>query len=207
MIGSNHPPDPKPRSTESRGIVRVMSSNTTKYRKIMLLAGLLVSSICISCALTQAAQGQDKIGESQPPPSMHPVSPAPKVVPSSVLSQRQAEYYRRRWGIDDVVVRETASGSLIRFSYRVVDADKAKILNDKKAIPYLIDEKDGLALQIPELEQVGQLRQVATPQNGREYWMAFSNKSRQVKPGSHVTVMIGTFRAEGLVVAGQSTSP
>ena len=202
MIGSNHPPDPKPRSTESRGIVRVMSSNTTKYRKIMLLAGLLVSSICISCALTQAAQGRD-----QQPVATPAASPAPKVVPSSVLSQRQAEYYRRRWGIDDVVVRETASGSLIRFSYRVVDADKAKILNDKKAIPYLIDEKDGLALQIPELEQVGQLRQVATPENGREYWMAFSNKSHQVKPGSHVTVMIGTFRAEGLVVAGQSTFP
>ena len=168
----------------------------------MLLAGLLVSSICISCALTQAAQGRD-----QQPVATPAASPAPKVVPSSVLSQRQAEYYRRRWGIDDVVVRETASGSLIRFSYRVVDADKAKILNDKKAIPYLIDEKDGLALQIPELEQVGQLRQVATPENGREYWMAFSNKSHQVKPGSHVTVMIGTFRAEGLVVAGQSTFP
>ena len=109
------------------------------------------------------------------------------------------------WGIDDIVVRETASGSLIRFSYRVVDAEKAKILSDKKAAPYLIDEKDGLALQIPELEQVGQLRQVATPQNGREYWMAFSNKGRQVKAGSHVTVMIGLFRAEGLVVTGQST--
>ena len=202
MIGSNHPPDPKPHDTKSRGIVKLMSTKPTKYRKMMLLAGLLVSSICISCALTQAAQGRD-----QQPVATPAASPAPKVVPSSVLSQRQAEYYRRRWGIDDVVVRETASGSLIRFSYRVVDADKAKILNDKKAIPYLIDEKDGLALQIPELEQVGQLRQVATPENGREYWMAFSNKSHQVKPGSHVTVMIGTFRAEGLVVAGQSTFP
>ena len=171
----------------------------------MLLAGLLVSSICLSCALTQAVQGKDKIGDSQPASSTPTVSPAPRVVPVSVPSQRQAEYYRRRWGIDDIVVRETASGSLIRFSYRVVDAERAKILNDKKATPYLIDEKNGLALQIPELEQVGQLRQVATPQNGREYWMAFSNKGRQVKAGSHVTVMIGLFRAEGLVVTGQST--
>jgi len=48
---------------------------------------------------------------------------------------------------------------------------------------------------------------VATPQNGREYWMAFSNKGRQVKAGSHVTVMIGTFWAEGLVVTDQSTFP
>jgi hypothetical protein len=183
-----------------------MSTKSTKYRKIML-AGPFASTLCVFCALTQAAQGTDKIGEPQLLPSTSAVSPASKVVPVSVLSQKQAEYYRRLWGIDDIVVRETASGSLIRFSYRVVDAEKAKILSDKKAIPYLIDEKDGLALQIPELEQVGQLRQVAMPQNGREYWMAFSNKGHQVKPGSHVTVMIGTFRAEGLVVAGQSTFP
>jgi len=111
---------------------------------------------------------------------------------------------RRLWGIDDIHVRSTASGSLIRFSYRVVDADKAKILNDKKAPPYLIDEKNGLALPIPQLENVGQLRQVATPQNGREYWMAFSNKGRYVKPGDHVTLVIGRFRAQELVVEGSS---
>jgi hypothetical protein len=178
-----------------------MSSNATKYPKTMLLAGLLASSVFVCSALTEAAQGKDKPGESQPRASAPATTPAPKVVPLSVLSQRQAEYYRRRWGIDNIVVKETASGSLIRFSYRVVDAEKAKILNDKKATPYLIDEEKGLALQIPVLEQVGQLRQVATPENGRQYWMAFSNKGRQVKPGTRVTVKIGTFRAEGLVVA------
>lgn len=184
-----------------------MFDNSRSCTKFMRLAGLLASSISISSGLTQAAQGKDKTGESQPPASTATATPAPKVVPFSVTSQRQAEYYRRRWGIDNIVVKETASGSLIRFSYRVVDADKAKIVNDKKATPYLIDEKNGLALQIPMLEQVGQLRQVATPQNGREYWMAFSNKGRQVKPGSHVTVIIGGFRAEGLVVASQAISP
>jgi hypothetical protein len=30
--------------------------------------------------------------------------------------------------------------------------------------------------------------------------MAFSNKGRVVKRGAHVTVEIGTFKAEGLVV-------
>lgn len=169
----------------------------------MLLTGLLASSVFICSALTQAAQGKDKAGESQPPASTPAVPRPPKAAVASVLSQRQAEYYMRRWGIDNIVLKETASGSLIRFSYRVIDAEKAKILSDKKATPYLIDEKKGLALQIPVLEQVGQLRQVATPQNGREYWMTFSNKSHQVKPGSHVTVMIGTFRAEGLVVAAE----
>jgi len=166
----------------------------------MLLAGLLAGSICFSSAATQAAQWKDKTGESQPPASGAVAAPAPKLGALSVLSQRQAEYYRRRWGIDEIVVRRTASGSLIRFSYRVVDADKAQLLNKKKATPYLVDEQNGLALQIPNLEQVGQLRQVSPPRNGREYWMAFSNKGRSIKRGSHVTVIIGGLRINGLVV-------
>jgi len=114
--------------------------------------------------------------------------------------------YRKLWGVEDIHVRSTASGSLVRFSYRVIDADKAKPLNDKKAIPYLIDEKARLALQVPVTEKVGQLRQVAAPQNGREYWMVFSNKGRYVKPGNHVDVVIGRFRVEGLVVEGVGSS-
>lgn len=119
---------------------------------------------------------------------------------NSVPSGRQATTLRRLWGIEDVHIRSTASGSLVRFSYRVVDADKAATLNSKKAAPYLYDEKDSLALQVPVMDQVGQLRQVAAPQNGRTYWMAFSNKGRYLKPGDHVSLVIGNLRIDGLVV-------
>jgi hypothetical protein len=119
---------------------------------------------------------------------------------NSVTNDRQATLLRRLWGIDDVHVRSTASGALVRFSYRVVSADKAKILNSKDATPYLVDEQHGLALQVPVMEQVGQLRQVATPQDGRDYWMAFSNKGRYLKPGNHVTLIVGNLRINGLVV-------
>lgn len=108
--------------------------------------------------------------------------------------------YRRLWGVEDIQVRETASGSLIRFSYRVVDATKAKALNNKKADPYLIVEKTGAKLEVPTTEKVGQLRQTATPENGREYWMVFTNAGHVVKPGDRVDIMIGTFHANGLVV-------
>jgi hypothetical protein len=50
------------------------------------------------------------------------------------------------------------------------------------------------------LEKVGKLRQSSTPQAGKSYWMAFSNKVRLVKLGDHVSVVIGQFRADGLVV-------
>lgn len=119
---------------------------------------------------------------------------------NSVTSNRQALQLRRLWGIDNVHVRSTASGALVRFSYRVIEADKAKILNSKDATPYLFDEQHGLALQIPVMDQVGQLRQVAAPQNGRDYWMAFSNKGRYLKPGNHVTLITGNLRIDGLVV-------
>ena len=49
------------------------------------------------------------------------------MLPNSVVNSREAANYRRLWGIDNIHVRSTASGSLIRVSYRVVDSDKANI--------------------------------------------------------------------------------
>jgi hypothetical protein len=140
-------------------------------------------------------------GQGQPAGSLAAAAPTPATLNfNSVASGRQATLFRRLCGIDEMHVRSTASGALVRFSYRVVDADKAQILNSKQSTPYLIDEEHGLALQVPVMDQVGQLRQVPTPQNGRDYWMAFSNKGRYVKPGSHVTLIIGSSRFKGLVV-------
>ena len=113
---------------------------------------------------------------------------------------RAGEYYRLIWGIDSPSVKWTESGEIIRFSYRVLDPNKAKALNDKKAEPSLIDPRAGVSLVVPSMEQVGQLRQSADPEEGKSYWMAFSNKGRLVKRGDRVNVVIGQFHAEGLVV-------
>jgi hypothetical protein len=113
---------------------------------------------------------------------------------------RAGQYYRLVWGVDSLSVKWTESGEVIRFAYRVLDADKAKVLNEKKSEPSLIDPQAGVKLVIPELENIGQLRQTSTPENGKSYWMAFSNKGRLVKRGHRVNVEIGQFRAEGLVV-------
>jgi hypothetical protein len=172
----------------------------------LLLVGLLVSSIIVPAALSQAAQGKDKPGAtpiSSPIPAASPV-PAPILPPSALPSDNRSVHaermYERLWGIRDVHIRETASGSIIRFSYLVVDAAKAKVLNDPKLNPVLTDPASGDKLGIPETENAGKLRQVADPENGREYWMVFLNNNRFVKPGSRVNIAIGTFRAEGLVV-------
>ena len=113
---------------------------------------------------------------------------------------RAGTYYRMVWGVDSLGVKWGESGEVIRFTYRVLDADKAKVLNDKKFEPSLIDPQAGVKLVVPSMENVGQLRQSAPPENGKSYWMVFSNKGRLVKRGDHVSVVIGAFRADGLVV-------
>lgn len=113
---------------------------------------------------------------------------------------RSGNYYRLVWGVDSISVKWAESGEVIRFSYRVLDADKAKVLNEKRNEPSLIDPQAGVSLVVPALENVGQLRQSTTPENGKSYWMVFSNKGRLVQRGHHVSVVIGAFHADGLVV-------
>jgi len=180
-----------------------MFDNKASCTKFMLLAGLLAGSMFICSALANAAQGNDKTVAAHPSAAATTSSATPKATPPPPVvarSQRQIDAYKKRWGIDRVVVRATASGSLIRFSYRVVNAEKAALINDPSKTPYLYEEKTRLALQIPAMEKVGQLRQTAKPENGREYWMAFSNRGKFIKPGSRVDIVIGSFRINGLVV-------
>lgn len=65
-------------------------------------------------------------------------------------------------GVDSLSVKWTEQGEVIRFAFRVLDPDKAKTLNDKKAEPALIDLQAGIQLVVPSLEQVGLLRQTPT---------------------------------------------
>lgn len=97
-------------------------------------------------------------------------------------------------------VRSTASGSSLEFRYRVLEPQKAAALTDKRAKPVLIDQKTGNRLMVPTMEKIGELRQTATPEEGREYWMVFANPGKLVKPGERVDVVIGAFRVSSLTV-------
>lgn len=119
---------------------------------------------------------------------------------SRSLTPHARNSYELQWGIDSLEVKTVESGKMIRFSYVVLDPVKAAQLNDKKATPYLIDEQAGVRLEVPIMEKVGQLRQTANPEAGREYWMLFSNKERAAKPGDRVRVLVGKFQANGLYV-------
>jgi len=115
-------------------------------------------------------------------------------------SPQERAYYTAAWGVDKMKVSYTASGNLIRFSYRVSDPERAKLLSDKKSTPYMIGQRSRVVLQVPVMDKVGTLRQATTPTAGQEYWMVFSNKGNFVRPGDRVNVVIGAFHADGLMV-------
>ena len=173
-----------------------MFRNVVPGTKAMLLAGVLASGIAVSSAGAQSAAAAQSVA----PVAKPPVAGAPSHYQPNRFSRRAELHYGLVWGVESLSVKWTESGEIIRFAYRVLDADKAKALNDKKIEPSLIDPQAGVKLVVPSLEKVGQLRQSSTPQAGRAYWMAFSNKGRLVKRGDHVSVVIGQFRADGLVV-------
>jgi hypothetical protein len=180
-------------------IVAVNLKNRTFSCATMLLGGFLAGSIVVSGARAQTAPAS---GSSTPAPAAS-AKPHKRVSPYSSatgISGHAKDFYLVNWGVDSFSAKLLESGQLVRFSYRVVDAKKAKVLSDKKANPVLLDQKAHAQLVIPQLEKVGQLRQSSTPEAGRVYWMAFSNRGRVVKPGDRISVVIGRFRVDELAV-------
>jgi hypothetical protein len=171
----------------------------TKWRTVLVLTGWLAGGAVASMALAQSTPAT-----AQKPKTAHPAKPVAAGPPTSYLPDRFAgragRYYRILWGVDSLSVKTVESGEIIRFAWRVLDADKARALNEKASEPSLIDPQAGVQLVVPSIEQIGQLRQSVAPEPGKSYWMAFSNKGRRVKRGDRVNVVIGPFRAEGLVV-------
>lgn len=161
----------------------------------MLVSAWLSLSFLLAPAFAQSTQGNP----SERATTATPSAPASTMYRPSV-PRRAQEYYQALWGVDSLSVRSVESGELIRFNYRVVDPVKAETLSDKKSEPYLFDERVRVKLVVPSMEKVGQLRQSSTPEAGKIYWMAFSNKGGLVKRGDQVTVVIGKFRAIGLTV-------
>ena len=175
------------------GMLAILRKPSANRGLAFVLAGITLFSTAV--AQTTKPSTPPAQGSAQPAASPHPTRYRPNRIP-----KRAAEYYGMVWGIDSLDLKWTESGEVIRFSYRVLDPEKAKVLNDKKNEPSLIDPQAGVKLVVPSLEKVGQLRQSSTPEAGKVYWMAFSNKGRLVKRGHQVDVVIGTFRGEGLVV-------
>jgi hypothetical protein len=182
------------------------------------LVGLLLAVAISSSAGAQSTSADSTPAATPPRPRMGlmvPLTPPPaqaaaksgaKSAPhSSPYQNKRAtskaqKYYTAVWGVDKLHAAYTSSGNLIRFSYRVLEPKQAAVLGNRENVPELIGIRSNAVLHIPTMEQIGQLRQLSAAQANKEYWMVFSNKGNLVKPGDEVSVIIGKFRADGLIV-------
>ena len=182
------------------------------YRKEVVTVRLLLKmparlqrSLCAALIAALLVCGTRAANAAQPPgaetaPAAEKAKGRPSRYSPERFAGRASLYYHMNWGIDLISVKLVESGELVKFSYRVIDSDKARMLNVKQAEATLNDPKAGVSLVVPTMEKIGQLRQTTAPQAGRSYWMTFSNKGRRVKRGDRVDVAIGQFRANNLVV-------
>jgi hypothetical protein len=106
----------------------------------------------------------------------------------------------RMWGIHILGVRLVSSDWMLQFKYRVIDPEKAKLLLDHQAKPYLTDKTSGAMLAVPAMENIGELRQVSSLAAGRDYFIIFGNANKVVQRGGRVNIEIGAFLADDLVV-------
>jgi len=188
--------------------------NVAPGAKPILLAGFFAGSMFASQALAQSTAATPTPSPHAPAATTAPATAAkaPTAAPASAMpasptrfqpnrfAGRAGRFYALFWGIESPTVKAVEAGELIRFSYHVLDPERAKAINDKKNDAFLIFPDAQIRLSVPSLEKVGQLRQSSTPEAGKTYWMAFSNPGRRVKRGDRVNIVIGHFQAEGLVV-------
>jgi hypothetical protein len=168
--------------------------------EVRWLTTVLVTGVVVCAALAHADTAHSPPRSATGAPA---VAASSQAVPAPVISRSQLgeTYYARRYGVDQMQVRYTASGESLEFRYRVLDPDKAAILSDKRARPYLIDEQSGAKLEVPVMDKVGALRQTTdAPEAGREYWMLFMNRGKLVRPGHRVDIEVGPFHVRGLTV-------
>jgi hypothetical protein len=82
---------------------------------------------------------------------------------------------------------------MLDFRFKVVDAEKARPLFDRKLKPYLFDAKSGVALGVSEADKLGALRSSMRnpPLAGKMYYVIFSNGYGTVRRGSRVNIVMG----------------
>jgi hypothetical protein len=119
------------------------------------------------------------------------------------ISEEKAKELAEVWGVELLGMRITAADYMLDFRFHVIDAEKALPLFDHRIKPYIVADRSQIKLPVPMAAKVGAFRPTNRGKNitsGRNYYMIFGNPDRHVKQGETVTVVIGDFKVEGLLV-------
>jgi len=115
--------------------------------------------------------------------------------------EQAARVIEKKWGIRVVGVRRTAADYMLDFRFHVLNKDKLGEIMDRKVRPVLEVEGKDIKLNVPVTSKLGSLRQSPKfAKANKTYFMLFANPGKIVKKGDKVTVKIGKFKIEHLVV-------
>jgi len=105
------------------------------------------------------------------------------------------------WGVRVLGIRRTAAGYMLDFRYRVLDAEKAAPILDRRITPYVEVEETGVRLLVPQAPKLGSMRQTSfAVKADRDYFIVFANPSQIVSKGDLVSVVVGDFQTSPLAV-------
>jgi len=113
---------------------------------------------------------------------------------------RERTYMKREWGIEVEFVRQVSGGYMLEFRYKVLDAEKAKPLFERRVKPVLVHTETGARFIVPTPAKTGALRNSNTPLPNHTYWMFFANPGKFVSLGDRVRIEIGDFAVDDLIV-------
>ncbi len=149
----------------------------------------------LSCALASSAGAAQSDPDKTVPPlavALSATSPATPVARAG--DTKPAVWVSETFGVEVHGARLSASGYVIDLRYRVLDAEKARPLLDRKVLPVLVDETTGERFYIPQPPVVGALRQTSRNNAialGKNYFMIFANPDQRIKAGQTLALYIG----------------
>lgn len=110
----------------------------------------------------------------------------------------------KKWGIKFYGIRWTSAGYMLEMKFRVLDPEKAFPLLKRDIKRYVVVDKSGAVLEVPFTQKLGSLKSSVRTSNmvkkDTNYIALFANPSKHVNPGDKVTLVIGNFMAENLIV-------
>lgn len=135
-----------------------------------------------------------------------PVSPFCGETDPAVQSAAAKNKYQAledQWGVKPASIRLTAKNYFVDFRYLITDPEKSKtvlVRSKENQDIYLLAQKTGKKFPVP-VTKLGPLRSTTvSPKKGRQYTILFSNLGKSIKKGDKVSVIIGKFKVENLIV-------
>ena len=177
-------------------------------RIMQAIFACFLAAMPLSILAAEPAQDQVQTASAVAPASdlqgwKPPPMPEPAPYATVNLDPEQVRALEEDWGVEVLGLRLASANLMMDFRFRVLDADKALSLFDHRIKPHLIVDRTQIKLPVPMAAKVGAFRPTNRGKNikaDRNYYMIFGNPDRHVQAGETVTIVIGEFRIDHLLV-------